>query len=83
MDSGILMGPLSAWELSCVEMVDNVYKRAYMQFNLINVHFPLMADLKWIFYHVENNSKSIGSVGFLLTFDHLILSEWFLTSTKC
>ena len=40
MDFDILTRPLSAWELSCVEIVDNVYTRAYlMQFDLICVHF--------------------------------------------
>ena len=40
MDFDILTDPLSVWELSCVEMVGTVCTRAYMQFDLICVHFP-------------------------------------------
>ena len=35
MDFDIMTGPLSAWELSCIEMVDNVWMRAYMKCYLI------------------------------------------------
>ena len=59
---GMLTGPLSVWESSCVEMVDNVCTREYMQFDLILVHIPHMIDFKWIFSTVNNNSKSIGIV---------------------
>ena len=81
MDFDILTGPLSVWELSCVEMVDNVCTCAYMQFDLICVNFPRMADLKWIFSNVKINSESIGSVVFPDTCTHLLLIEQFLTLT--
>ena len=64
MDFDMLAGPLSAWELYCVGMGDNVRTRAYMQFYLIYVHFHHMMSLKWIFSNVKNNPKSIGSVVF-------------------
>ena len=48
-----LAGPLSAWELSCIEMVDNVCTRAYTQFYLNKVHFDHMTYLKWIFSNVK------------------------------
>ena len=59
MDFDILAGPLSAWELSCVEMVDNVCTRAYRQFDLICVHFPHMTDLKWTFSNVILNILAV------------------------
>ena len=72
---GILTGPLSAWEVSCVEMVDNVCTRAYRQFELICVHFPQMTDLKWTFSNVKINSESIGGFVFPDTRIHLLLNE--------
>ena len=77
----ILTGPLSARDLSCVEMVDNVCTRAYMQIDLICVHFSHMTDLKWIFSNVNINSESIGGVVFSDTYTHLLLNEQFLTLT--
>ena len=81
MDFDILTIPLSARELSCVEMVDNVCRRSYMQFDSIFVHFPHMTDLKWIFSNVKINSESIGGVVFSDTCTHLLLNEQFLTLT--
>ena len=62
MDFDILTGPLSAKELSCVEIWDIVCTRAYMQFDLIYVHFPPMTNLKWIFSNVKINSEYIGDI---------------------
>ena len=42
-------------------MVDNVCTRAYMQFDLICLHFPHTKDLKWIFSNVKINSESISN----------------------
>ena len=39
-------GPITAWELLYVEVVDYVCTRAYMQFDIICVHFPLMTDFQ-------------------------------------
>ena len=74
-------GALSAWELSCVEMGNIVCTRAYIQFDLIYVHFPHITNLKWIFSNVKINSKSIGGVVFPHTWTHLLLNEQFLTLT--
>ena len=79
MDFDILTCPLSVWECSYVEMVDNVCTRAYMQFDLICVHFSHMTDLKWIFSNVKINSEAIGGFVFPHTCTHLILNEQFLT----
>ena len=54
MDFDILTGPLSAWELSCEEMGDIVYTHVYMQFDLIYVHFPQMANLKVDIFQCKN-----------------------------
>ena len=51
MDFDMLTGPLTAWELSCVEMRDNVCSDAHMEFDLGNIH------LTW---------KGGGGYGFLL-----------------
>ena len=75
-------GSITAWELLCIEVVDYVCMRAYMQFDLIYVHFPHTTDIKWIFSNVKIYSKSIGSVVFSLTFAHPVLIELFVTSTK-
>ena len=45
-------------------MGDIVCTRAYMQFDLICVHFPHMMILKWIFSNVNINFESIGGVVF-------------------
>ena len=60
-DFDILTGPL---ELSCVEMGDIVCTCAYMQFDVIYVHFPHMKNLKCIFFNVKINSESIGGIVF-------------------
>ena len=58
---------------------DNVCMRAYMQFDLICVHFPRMTDLKWIFSNVNINSQSIGGVLFPDTCTNLLLNKQFPT----
>ena len=60
-------------------MGDNVCTDAHMEFDLIYVHFPHMADLEWIFSKVKNNSKSIDSVVFPLACKHPVFNEQFLT----
>ncbi len=72
-------GSITAWELLCVEVVDYVCTRAYMQFDLICVYFPLMTDFKWIFSNVKINSESIGVVVFHDTCTHILLNEQFQT----
>ena len=67
MDFDILTSPSSASEIYCVEMVDNVCTRPYMQFDLICIHFPHMTNLKM-------NSESIGGVVFPDTCTHLLLN---------
>ena len=62
MDFYILRGPLSALELSCVEMVDILCTCAYMQFDLNYVHFPHMSNLKWIYSNVKTISEYILAV---------------------
>ena len=79
MDFDILTRLLSGREPSCVEMLDNECTRAYMQFDLICVHFPHMTDLQWIFSNVKVNFESIGGVFFSDTYTHLLLNEHFLT----
>ena len=61
-------------------MIDNVCTHAYMQFDLICVHFPHMTDI-WIFGNVKNKSESSGDVQQLDTCIHLLLNEQFLTLT--
>ena len=82
MDFDMLKGPLTAWELNCVEMGDNIFTDAHMEFDFIYVHSPHMTDLKSLFSNVKINSKSTGSVVFYPTFAHPILNERFLTSIK-
>ena len=77
MDFDILTGPLSAWELSCVEMVDNVGTRAYMQFDLMWLCINPSHDG----LNLKNNSESIGGVVFSDACTHLLLNEHFLTLT--
>ena len=64
MDCDKLMGPLSVWELSCVEMGDIVCTCTYTQFDLICVRFHHMTNFKWIFSNVKINSESIVGVVF-------------------
>ena len=67
MDFDILTGPLSAWELCCVEMVDNVCTRAYMQFDFVYI------SLTWQDFKVDI-FQSIGGVVFPDTCTHLVLN---------
>ena len=64
LDFDMLTGPLSAWELSCVEMGDIVCTRAYILFDLIYLHFPHVTNLKCIFPNVKINYEYIGGVVF-------------------
>ena len=48
MDFDMLMGPLTARELSCVEKGDNVCTDVHMEFELIYVHFLHMMDFGYI-----------------------------------
>ena len=81
MDFLILTGPLTVCELFSIEMGDNVYSDAHITFYIIDVHFPHMAVLKWIFSNVKYNSEYIGGVVFPYTCIHFVLNEQFLTLT--
>ena len=74
MDFDFLTGPLSAWELSCVEMVDNVRIHT-VWLNLCT--FPSYDGLS----NVKMNYESIGGVVFQDTRTHLLLREHFQTLT--
>ena len=54
MDFDVLTSQLTVWELSCVEMGDNVCIDTHMEFELIYVHVAHMTDLKWIFSNNKN-----------------------------
>ena len=81
MDFDMLTGPLTVWELSCIEMGDNLCTDANMEFDLIYVHFPHISDLKWIFSNIKINFESIGGVVFAHTWTHLLLNEQFMSDT--